>query len=983
MNKRGKITLSIIIVSIILASFFSLYFTLAVEDNVKVYDSITKTATIKNGATEISTITLNTPLIHKVMRGKDRLVAEFTIDNNVDDYSNVFENMEFYDVKNNMNKFDREFNYKYKTYNDIEVSDYETVCQERLSGNGSLEKYDCVQNQIGSHIRKDVVWNNFNEKADLPEGSITIGVFTDVEAGERVEWIPTLFGVRIDEWAEWTESLNVGLIAYYDFNESSGNLTDKVRGKHNGTLVGSVNYETTGIIGGAIDFPGSTDYFSVADHPDFNFEINGVYTFSLWLNLDARDSTQRPFLSLKDTGGGAEDTLHLLATKATQDGYWGRSEQSDGTHIGEVALGSQAGHIGNWVHHVVRANGTDWDWWINGDLAYTTSYDGTINDAPKPLFIGAGHEIPANSHNGDMDELGVWNRSLTNSEITDLYNNGSGMTYSTDLIPPTTTTPIITPSSPIANENLECNATLTDNLQTSLTAYWKWYEEGVLNLSGSTAVTNGTNSLITTLNSGNTTKGENWTCEIIPNDGTQTGTAKNITVTIGNTAPSSPIQLLPVNESNYGMGETITFVWNNSNDIDPDSPTITYDLEIYNESNMAAANLIHSNTSITEGTGNTSISITLSDYTTIDDDYYWYVRSYDQTNYSNWSEIRDFQYANWTLIFNLTNSFNGEQIDTSGPANHFDISCSNGFTDTNVENPYNSSPPDSFAAGTWECTFSEINDGKFFDKTQEIFVDNDSTINIPISQADYLSQEEHTWLEAIYNCINGGNCDLYNLLSEVNTTTTNTWKRITKTNRAVVTQEDFISNTLNSTSNLTINYTIDIPYKAGYDNGEYLPLRLFFWFTDAEKTECYNQDKASDTNRVEDPYCFPLMAETLGPNNGSVTFTVDLRPNLADGVYNVTRAIEIDPIVDGKQVWTNYGQEDIGQANVEESNEDTLISFETTGEEFPESGITGAIISAGQYLLSGWQIVIVMAIVGLVLMVAIVSRTKIKLKENN
>ena len=64
---------------------------------------------------------------------------------------------------------------------------------------------------------------------------------------------------------------------------------------------------------------------------------------------------------------------------------------------------------------------------------------------------------------------------------------------------------------------------------------------------------------------------------------------------------------------------------------------------------------------------------------------------------------------------------------------------------------------------------------------------------------------------------------------------------------------------------------------------ELLPIRLYFWFTDTARTTCYNQDKATDTNRAESPYCLPLVAEILGPNNGSVTFTVDLRPNLSNG----------------------------------------------------------------------------------------------------
>jgi hypothetical protein len=104
---------------------------------------------------------------------------------------------------------------------------------------------------------------------------------------------------------------------------------------------------------------------------------------------------------------------------------------------------------------------------------------------------------------------------------------------------PNTTIPIISPAIAYTINDLVCNATLTDPEQVNLTAYWTWYKNGVSNLSGILfPVTNGTNTIITTLLSGNTTKGENWTCEVIPSiNMTINGTAKNSTRTIQNSPP--------------------------------------------------------------------------------------------------------------------------------------------------------------------------------------------------------------------------------------------------------------------------------------------------------------------------------------------------------------------------------------------------------------------------------------------------------------
>ena len=161
---------------------------------------------------------------------------------------------------------------------------------------------------------------------------------------------------------------------------------------------------------------------------------------------------------------------------------------------------------------------------------------------------------------------------------------------------------------------------------------------------------------------------------------------------------------------------------------------------------------------------------------------------------------------------------------------------------------------------------------------------------------------------------------------------------------------------------------------------------MFFWITDVNKTKCFNQDKATDTNRAEAPYCLPLVAETLGPNGGQVNFTVDLRPNIPNGDYNITRSIEIDPIVNNEVMWINYGQDNIGQITVLESGEADLYLIKT-GESLPvktqtATGITGAATTilqlTTQFMTTVMGIVIMLFLIIIVLLVYII---RIKKKE--
>ncbi|OFZ55552.1 MAG: hypothetical protein A3D92_02405 [Bacteroidetes bacterium RIFCSPHIGHO2_02_FULL_44_7] len=266
----------------------------------------------------------------------------------------------------------------------------------------------------------------------------------------------------------------------------------------------------------------------------------------------------------------------------------------------------------------------------------------------------------------------------------------------------------------------------------------------------------------------------------------------------------------------------------------------------------------------------------------------------------------------------------GENINVNLSSN---INCSNSFTKSSIGSPYSAN----FSLGDYICTFAKT---FYFNETVSFTADSDKIVSIILSATGGLTTEEHNLLESIYNCVYGQNCTLFKLANQTNNTLSDVWKYVTKTNRAVVTQEQFLSNTTSSSSNITINYTINIPYKAGYASGDLLPLRMYFWFHDG--TRCFNQDmRSGGQNRAVAPYCFPLIAETLGPNNGSVNFVVDLRPNLTLGTYSVTRAIEIDPIIDGLRTWTNYGQEEIGQITVGEGALTPEINLAKTGETYP------------------------------------------------
>jgi len=181
-------------------------------DNVKQYDEDTRTATIKNSilgipTTTVATIQLLSDDFVYVPAGKDVLVAQFKINNLDGDYSNFLKNMEFYDIvgsdlkeRNNL----QGVNYKKLVTTGTEVvSDYEWQCAQKEDETKAdkMSIPGCTYVEIGNHIEDITEWQSFDERAILRNGEVTLGIFVDVTAGDTVEWIPTLFGERIIEWA--------------------------------------------------------------------------------------------------------------------------------------------------------------------------------------------------------------------------------------------------------------------------------------------------------------------------------------------------------------------------------------------------------------------------------------------------------------------------------------------------------------------------------------------------------------------------------------------------------------------------------------------------------------------------------------------------------------------------------------------------------------------------------------------------------------
>jgi hypothetical protein len=79
----------------------------------------------------------------------------------------------------------------------------------------------------------------------------------------------------------------------------------------------------------------------------------------------------------------------------------------------------------NWHYVVGVADGSDIYLYVDGSLVASSSNSSTASSA----YLDIGGELGQGYGSSNMDEIGVWSRALSPSEIYSLYNNGLGNTY--------------------------------------------------------------------------------------------------------------------------------------------------------------------------------------------------------------------------------------------------------------------------------------------------------------------------------------------------------------------------------------------------------------------------------------------------------------------------------------------------------------------------------------------------------------------------
>ncbi len=204
-----------------------------------------------------------------------------------------------------------------------------------------------------------------------------------------------------------------GLVALWP---GEGNANDIV-GTNNGTLVNGAGF-ATGIVGQAFSFDG-TSYVTIPGSPLLDTLVSNI-TVETWIK--ANQLTANSNWKGIVTKGNA--SWRLQGMSGTKTVHWA----VDGVSNPWLA-GTRNVNDGQWHHVAGVYDGMNMYLYVDGTLDVSQAGTGTIAQNSYPVHIGGNAEASGLLFNGLIDEVSIYNRALTASEIQADYEAGKGSNY--------------------------------------------------------------------------------------------------------------------------------------------------------------------------------------------------------------------------------------------------------------------------------------------------------------------------------------------------------------------------------------------------------------------------------------------------------------------------------------------------------------------------------------------------------------------------
>lgn len=227
--------------------------------------------------------------------------------------------------------------------------------------------------------------------------------------------------------------LLTGLVGYWKLDETSGTYLYDSTANHKDLTYYSVTLNSTGKIGKSVYFTGnSASGIFLPNNWSVNRFLDNEITISMWVYLVNSPTQHFYFFDFRNTN---EDSK-IYANYNADDGALYFACMPATPNYNEYTYISAELLIGEWQHlaFVSTGIGTDSIKIYRNAIAVHERHFNMITAIDADL--GGNFDVFGNSEYGNTDtinsyydEIGIWNRALTSTEIATLYNSGNGKTH--------------------------------------------------------------------------------------------------------------------------------------------------------------------------------------------------------------------------------------------------------------------------------------------------------------------------------------------------------------------------------------------------------------------------------------------------------------------------------------------------------------------------------------------------------------------------
>ncbi len=239
----------------------------------------------------------------------------------------------------------------------------------------------------------------------------------------------SLTNVRNIQWHALFESKqqqllynDVNLVSWYRFNDNNAGRTLALdyKGSNNGGQIGDAN---TAVISSLFDnnslgLDGTGDYVQIPDSA--SLDISAALTMSMWIR-PARIATQ--YIVKKAINNSTNGYEMSLAT-TTSLPFFRLNQQASANTYRANGVTAAPSNNNTWMHLVGTYDGTRVRLFVNGREEANIAGPASITTNTVPLNIGIDSDNSTSPFQGAIDEVMIFNRALSVTEVKTLYAAG-------------------------------------------------------------------------------------------------------------------------------------------------------------------------------------------------------------------------------------------------------------------------------------------------------------------------------------------------------------------------------------------------------------------------------------------------------------------------------------------------------------------------------------------------------------------------------